>query len=107
MGRHVDYSYTYFDGLIDDVRIYDRALSAGEIVAMYKAGLTGGEYGRPLFADVNNGDYHLLSERGRYWPAHDIWVLDEVTSPGVDGGHQHLRRFFKQPIRFPAQLLHL
>jgi len=39
-----------------------------------------------LFADPANGDYHLRSERGRYWPEHDIWVLDKVTSPCVDGG---------------------
>jgi parallel beta-helix repeat protein len=40
----------------------------------------------PGFVDANSGDYHLLSERGRYWPTHDVWVLDEVTSPCVDGG---------------------
>jgi len=40
----------------------------------------------PLFFDPNNGDYHLLSKRGRYWPEHDIWVLDNVTSPCIDGG---------------------
>jgi hypothetical protein len=40
----------------------------------------------PLFADPNNDDYHLLSERGRYWPLHDVWVLDKVTSPCIDGG---------------------
>ncbi len=40
----------------------------------------------PLFVDPDNGDYHLLSERGRYWPEHDIWVLDKVTSPCIDGG---------------------
>jgi len=40
----------------------------------------------PGFVDTNSGDYHLLSERGRYWPAHDVWVLDKVTSPCVDGG---------------------
>ncbi len=40
----------------------------------------------PLFADAENGDYHLRSERGRYWPEHDIWVLDTVTSPCVDAG---------------------
>ncbi|UCG56171.1 MAG: hypothetical protein JSU70_15025 [Phycisphaerales bacterium] len=40
----------------------------------------------PLFAHPDASDYHLLSERGRYWPEHDIWVLDEVTSPCVDAG---------------------
>jgi len=49
----------------------------------------GGEsniYTDPLFVDSNNSNYHLLSERGRYWPEHDIWVLDEVTSPCIDAG---------------------
>jgi len=40
----------------------------------------------PLFVDPDNGDYHIRSERGRYWPQYDIWVLDKVTSPCVDGG---------------------
>ncbi|MHC4214585.1 MAG: LamG domain-containing protein, partial [Planctomycetota bacterium] len=40
----------------------------------------------PLFADPNNGDYHLKSQRGRYSPGQDLWVLDDVTSPGIDGG---------------------
>lgn len=40
----------------------------------------------PLFADANNGDYHLLSERGRYLPVYGLWVLDEVSSPCIDGG---------------------
>ena len=40
----------------------------------------------PLFVDPDTGDYHLRSERGRYWPEHDVWVLDKVTSPCVDGG---------------------
>jgi len=42
--------------------------------------------GDPLFVDPENGDYHLRSERGRYWPEHDVWVLDRLTSPCVDGG---------------------
>ncbi|MCH7559461.1 MAG: hypothetical protein IIB56_18690, partial [Planctomycetes bacterium] len=44
----------------------------------------------PLFVDPDNGDYHLRSERGRYWPEHDIWVLDKVTSPCVDGGNPNV-----------------
>jgi hypothetical protein len=42
--------------------------------------------GDPLFVDPENGDYHLRSERGRYWPEHDVWVLDRLTSPCIDGG---------------------
>jgi hypothetical protein len=77
---------SYFNGIIDDVRIYDRALSSGEIEAIYEAGLGGLSYGEPGFVDAAGGDYHLLSVRGRYWPAHDVWVLDDVTSPCIDGG---------------------
>ena len=40
----------------------------------------------PLFVDPDNDDYHLRSERGRYWPEYDIWALDKVTSPCVDAG---------------------
>ncbi|NQT21484.1 MAG: hypothetical protein HQ592_17395 [Planctomycetes bacterium] len=44
----------------------------------------------PLFADPDNGDYHLKSEHGRWNPnanggAGD-WVLDNVTSLCVNGG---------------------
>ncbi|MHC4649070.1 MAG: hypothetical protein ACYTBJ_26765 [Planctomycetota bacterium] len=51
------------------------------------------EPNEPMFGDANNGDYHLLSERGRYWGEHDVWVFDEVTSPCVDGG---------DPAAYPA-----
>jgi hypothetical protein len=40
----------------------------------------------PLFVDPNGKDFHLRSERGRYWPAYDVWVLDKVTSPCLDAG---------------------
>lgn len=32
-------AWSYFDGSIDDVRIYDRALTAGEILQLYQEGL--------------------------------------------------------------------
>ncbi|MHC4184627.1 MAG: LamG domain-containing protein, partial [Planctomycetota bacterium] len=71
-------------GIIDDVRIYDAALSPEEIQELSETGIDEGD--SPLFANAAGGDYHLKSERGRYWPEHDVWVLDDVTSPCVDGG---------------------
>jgi hypothetical protein len=47
----------------------------------------GNIYSNPLFVNANEGDYHLKSERGRYWPLYDIWVLDNVTSPCIDAGN--------------------
>jgi hypothetical protein len=32
------------------------------------------------------GDYHLKSQAGRWGPAGEDWVLDEVTSPCIDAG---------------------
>lgn len=40
----------------------------------------------PLFGDPGGYDYHLRSERGRYWTEHQVWVLDDVNSPCVDAG---------------------
>jgi L-ascorbate metabolism protein UlaG (beta-lactamase superfamily) len=40
----------------------------------------------PLFADPNNGDYHLKSEAGRWDPVSESWVVDDVTSPCIDAG---------------------
>lgn len=35
----------------------------------------------------NTGDYHLMSQAGRWSPAEKIWVKDWVTSPCIDGGN--------------------
>jgi len=40
----------------------------------------------PLFADPQNGDYHLQSRYGRYVPADDAWVTDNVSSMCIDAG---------------------
>jgi hypothetical protein len=41
----------------------------------------------PLFADADSGDYHLQSRYGRYWPEHNVWVIDRQTSPCIDTGN--------------------
>jgi hypothetical protein len=40
----------------------------------------------PLFADLPGGDYHLKSQAGRWNPAGETWITDDVTSPCIDAG---------------------
>lgn len=80
IGSNSEKTDYWWDGVIDEVAIWDRALPAEEVQEVYQFG------SGPMFADAAGGDYHLKSERGRYWPAYDVWVLDDVTSPCVDGG---------------------
>jgi hypothetical protein len=40
----------------------------------------------PCFADPNNHDYHLKSQAGRWEPATQAWIKDDVTSPCIDAG---------------------
>ncbi|MHC4544362.1 MAG: LamG-like jellyroll fold domain-containing protein, partial [Planctomycetota bacterium] len=52
------YNYTWhFGGIIDEVAIYDRALSVDEIQQHYQNGLSGQGY-----PDVNTPNYHLLPD---------------------------------------------
>ena len=40
-----------------------------------------------LFADPNNGDFHLKSQYGRWDPNSENWVYDTNTSPCIDTGN--------------------
>ncbi|MHC4204098.1 MAG: right-handed parallel beta-helix repeat-containing protein [Planctomycetota bacterium] len=40
----------------------------------------------PLFADPDNGDYHLKSQTGRWDCISQTWIQDDVTSPCIDAG---------------------
>jgi len=40
----------------------------------------------PLFADPNNGDFHLKSQAGRYDSNIGSWIMDDITSPCIDAG---------------------
>lgn len=61
-----------FSGIIDDVRVYDRALSTAEIEDMFY---------------LTVPDYHLESAAGRFDPGHEEWVLDAQTSRCIDAGN--------------------
>ena len=41
----------------------------------------------PCFADVNNGDYHLKSQAGRWDANEGRWTKDDVTSACIDAGN--------------------
>lgn len=40
----------------------------------------------PIFVDINNGNYHLQSEYGRYLPKSRSWTTDSQTGPCIDSG---------------------
>lgn len=44
----------------------------------------------PLFVDPANQDFHLKSAAGRWDVATKKWVMDEVTSPGIDAGDPNI-----------------
>jgi alpha-tubulin suppressor-like RCC1 family protein len=80
-----------YKGTIDEVALFDKVLSLEEIQTLYSTGLAGKSLegavaNDPIFVDPDHSDYHLKSERGRHWPAIDMWVLDSVTSPCIDSG---------------------
>jgi hypothetical protein len=49
-------------------------------------GLNGNICEDPLFANLNNNDYHLKSQAGRWDANEERWTKDEVTSPCIDVG---------------------
>jgi hypothetical protein len=87
IGGNSEKDASWFNGVIDEVAVLDRALSAVEVEQVYSLGLsiTDSNFG-PLFVDELSGDYLLKSHRGRYWSAHDVWILGDVMSPGIDIG---------------------
>ena len=40
----------------------------------------------PLFANSDDGDFHLRSQAGRWDPNSEAWIIDDVTSPCIDAG---------------------
>jgi hypothetical protein len=80
IGRTNPESVFFFEGTIDDVQIYDRALSEGEVKRVYREGLG------PRFVDADAGDYHLKSEGWR-WAGDAVWMWDDVSSPCIDSGN--------------------
>lgn len=70
-------STLYFDGLIDEGIIFDRALSADEIYALYRDGIRVGAPFTPVTEEIN----YLTAG---YWPL-GYWMLDYWPEVGAAG----------------------
>ena len=68
---------------------YDWTLSSGLIVE-------NSTVVDPLFADPNNGDFHLMSQEGRWDPVGEGWVVDASHSPGIDAGDPNDPRWINE-----------
>jgi CubicO group peptidase (beta-lactamase class C family) len=72
----------------------DAAQISSELASVTYSDVQGGFTGEgnidtdPLFADPDDGDYHLKSQAGRWNPSSQSWIIDDVTSPCIDAGDQ-------------------
>ena len=96
------WSNRFFKGLIDEVRIYDRALSAAEVQDHYNSGV--GQYGRPETGlmglwhfdgdadDYSENDNHGTVYGATYTEGHvplpDVAIVDVTSAPNkiISGG---------------------
>jgi len=86
----------YFDGVIDDVRFYDRALSAGEVMQVYGEGLFKAFGPSPVDGATGmNPDRFLRWQPGKCAATHDVYfgtdaadVNDATTSSAEYIGNQ-------------------
>ncbi|MDP8220546.1 MAG: LamG-like jellyroll fold domain-containing protein [Candidatus Stygibacter frigidus] len=67
IGKSSTYNATYYDGLIDDIRVYNRALSETEIQQLYQF-----ENNYPIVIDPPTGNYE-----------EDFWVKINCADPDV------------------------
>jgi len=44
------------------------------------------QYADPNFYELEKGDYHLMSQAGRWDPVMKTWLQDNITSPCIDAG---------------------
>ena len=86
IGGYANYGTHYFQGTIDDVRIYNRALSASEVLALYNEGAT-------KLASSNQSGNFLTSGLVGYWTFNnsDInWKTGVVTDRSGRGNNGQL-----------------
>ena len=80
-------SIIYFNGdgsAADQVTGNKNVITYSDVQGTYSG--TGNIHEDPLFADTVNGDYHLMSQSGRWNPVNSTWTQDASSSPCIDAG---------------------
>jgi len=72
-----------FDGIIDDIRLYNRALSESEIRLVYNEG----GYPNALVVDIGNNTYNTIDWEGKVMTVHGLIPADSM---GITLPHEHL-----------------
>ncbi|MCP4262560.1 MAG: serine hydrolase [Planctomycetes bacterium] len=78
--------------LYNNVTSLDMAQISSDLASVTYSDVQGGWPGEgnivtdPLFVDLENGDYHLKSQAGRWDLTSQSWIVDDVTSPCIDAG---------------------
>ncbi len=72
-----------FDGIIDDIRLYNRALSEAEIQITYNEG----GYPKSLIADADSSIYNTVDWEGKVMTVHGLMPADSM---GITLPHEHL-----------------
>lgn len=90
LGRRANGNDFQYDGLIDDVGIWDRALSAAEVSSVYQAGLSGDDLSKATTTPPA-GTSVLVSSTGddevrRYDTASTVWSDDGAFASGTYAG---------------------
>lgn len=80
IGRDSRYDRWYFNGSIDDVRIYNRALSASEIQKLYKQKTTPAKLSNNL--DIHIPQIEFINQNGN---AMSLWANFEYVEQDQDG----------------------
>ncbi|MHC4075761.1 MAG: hypothetical protein ACYSRZ_05030, partial [Planctomycetota bacterium] len=102
-------SYTeFFDGIIDEVAIYNRALSAEDVQKIMYRKLTGDEEGLVGYWDFDEGegtDVYDLSGNGNDGTVLGVVWTDSIPPVGICTNRQLMERNFSEVFNIKASVL--
>ncbi len=89
-------STEFFEGKLDDVRLYNRTLSADEITRMYREGLRGGRIGIASSGPQNRTQllYWTFDGKDTVWTSQTAGTVSDSSGAGITGTMTSMDQFF-------------